>query len=352
MAHSPKKIFVDFERMKYPHTGLYHYSAQLGNALLEAASIEEEFNFYLPVREKDAFRRPYRMVGQNSLHKFFMPFRNRYDLWHATYQGSNYLPATKSPVVLTVHDLNFMHDADKSPEKKAKYLRRLQAHVDKSACIIAISEFTLGEVRQHLRLDGKPARVIYNGCNVAASASPAAPAFVPSKPFLFTVGTVTDKKNFHVLPALLHNNDFQLVIAGIWQSPEYKAKIEAEARKWNASDRVFLTGPVSENDKLWYLQHCAAFAFPSLAEGFGLPVIEAMYFGKPVLLSNLSSLPEVGGDAAYYFPSFEPSEMQQTLAAALTHFASSDQTERAKKRAAQFTWQRAALEHLEVYRSL
>ena len=324
----------------------------MGNALLEAATEKETFSFYLPVREKAAFRHGYNLIGQHSLHKYFMPFRNQYDLWHATYQGTNYLPSTKAPVVLTVHDLNFIHDDRLEAAKKRKYLRKLQNHVNRASYIVAISEFTLGEVRQHLRLDGKPTRVIYNGCNVSANALPIAPEFIPSKPFVFTVGTVTEKKNFHILPPLLHGNDMQLVIAGIWQSDGYKAKIEAEARNWNVSDRVFLVGPVSENDKLWYLQNCAAFVFPSLAEGFGLPVIEAMHFGKPVLLSNLSSLPEVGGDAAYYFQNFEPSEMQQTLAAALTHFASSNQAERARKRAAQFSWNRAALEHLEVYRSL
>ena len=117
-------------------------------------------------------------------------------------------------------------------------------------------------------------------------------------------------------------------------------------------DRVVFTGAVSENDKQWYMQHCLAFVFPSLAEGFGLPVVEAMYFGKPLLLSSLSSLPEVGGDIAYYFNNFEPAHMQQVLADSLQHYATTKPAEAIKARAQRFSWQAAAKQYLDIYHSL
>ncbi len=127
------------------------------------------------------------------------------------------------------------------------------------------------------------------------------------------------KKNFHVLPALLVGNDHELIISGV-ETP-YKSKIMEEAEKFGVTDRVKITGTISEEDKAWYYKNCTAFVFPSIAEGFGLPVIEAMHFGKPVFLSTHTSLPEIGGDAAFYFPTFEPADMQATFANGMAEFA-------------------------------
>jgi glycosyltransferase involved in cell wall biosynthesis len=168
---------------------------------------------------------------------------------------------------------------------------------------------------------------------------------------LYTIGTVTDKKNFHVLPPLLVNNDRLLLISGIIQSEAYKEKIIAEARKYKVEDRVIFTGAVTENEKSWYMQHCEAFLFPSLAEGFGLPVIEAMYHGRPVILSTHTSLPEVGGEEAYYFTDFEPSAMRQTLENSLHHYNSTSAREKIIARATSFNWDNAAKQYLEIYRT-
>ena len=109
--------------------------------------------------------------------------------------------------------------------------------------------------------------------------------------------------------ALLKDNDYELIIAG--NISNYFERILEEARKWNVEDRVNIIGPISEGLKHWYLKNCLAFAFPSIAEGFGLPVVEAMYYGKPIFLSSYTSLPEVGGDLATYFnKEFDPEGMR------------------------------------------
>jgi glycosyltransferase involved in cell wall biosynthesis len=88
-------------------------------------------------------------------------------------------------------------------------------------------------------------------------------------------------------------------------------------------------------------------------EGFGLPVIEAMYFGRPVILSTLTALPEVGGDAAYYFQNFEPKHMQAVLSESLAHYnANAYMKQKIRDRAAMFNWDKTAAQYLEVYRSL
>jgi glycosyltransferase involved in cell wall biosynthesis len=101
------------------------------------------------------------------------------------------------------------------------------------------------------------------------------------------------------------------------------------------------------------MKNCTAFIFPSLAEGFGLPVIEAMHFGRLVISSNLTALPEIGGDAAYYFKNFEPEHMQKVLKESLADYHSNPKMEnKIKERAAFFNWKRAASEYMAVYKSL
>ena len=175
---------------------------------------------------------------------------------------------------------------------------------------------------------------------------------MPAAPFLFTIGTIMEKKNFHVLPALLAGNDRKLVIAGITQSEAYKKRIIEEAVKHGVEQRLIFTGPISENDKQWYLKNCEAFVFPSLTEGFGLPVVEAMHFGVPIFLSRFTSLPEIGGDVCYYFSSFEKEAMQYAIQKGLDHYNTTDAKNSIRKRAAMFSWKDAAAQYLEVYRSL
>ena len=217
---------------------------------------------------------------------------------------------------------------------------------------MAISEYVLIDIQQHFDLVNKRYSVIYNGCNKGFnSVNPIPFNKKIDAPFLFTIGTIVDKKNFHVLPCLLKNNNRLLIISGVVQSESYKNKIIAEAIKHKVEDRLIFTGPISEAEKSWYMYNCESFVFPSLAEGFGLPVIEAMYYGKPVILSKLTSLPEIGGDAAYYFNDFEPKNMLEVLEESLAHYQTHNPVEKIKARAAIFDWNKAAAEHLEVYRS-
>src|SRR5690606_36577767 len=118
------------------------------------------------------------------------------------------------------------------------------------------------------------------------------------------------------------------------------------------TDKVKVVGPVSAEEKYWYLKYCKAFLFPSLAEGFGLPVIEAMYFGKPVFISDRTSLPEIGGDAAYYFCDFDAAYMQGVLEEGLTCHDRLQRADAVREHAEQFDWNKVAAAYLDIYRSL
>jgi glycosyltransferase involved in cell wall biosynthesis len=354
MQDGLKKIMFDCERMKYNHTGLYYYCLHLAKNLGRVIDKQQEaLNFYLPANAQAALESNANNITQSSLHKFFLPSLKKYDVWHATYQGTNYFPFKKNiPIVLTIHDINFMHDPKKGAAKKNKYLKQLEKKIRRADHITAISKFSLADLQQHIDLQYKPTTIIYNGCNITEIETLQQPAILPNKPFLFTVGTIVDKKNFHVLPALVAKNDMQLFIAGITESEDYKQKIIVEAKRWNVEDKVIFTGPINENDKQWYMKNCDAFVFPSLAEGFGLPVVEAMYFGRPVVISNLSSLPEIGGDAAYYFKSFDADDMRKVLEDSLESYRRTNPADKIRQRAKSFDWLHSAKQYLDVYRTM
>lgn len=193
--------------------------------------------------------------------------------------------------------------------------------------------------------------MIYNGCNIQEYPSYDNPGYRPGRPFIFALGTVLQKKNFHVLPCLLKGNDYLLVIAGLINK-EYEHRIIEQTRLHGVEDRVILTGPVSEEDKYWYYKNCLAFAFPSLAEGFGFPLVEAMYYGKPCFASNLTSLPEIGGNHAYYFDDFDPAAMQAVFSKGMQHYATTQPAGKIRARAMEFNWQAAARDYLAAYHSL
>lgn len=159
------------------------------------------------------------------------------------------------------------------------------------------------------------------------------------------------KKNFHVLPCLLVGNDYELIISG--NLSPYANSIMEEAKRWNVETRVHITGPAKEEEKHWYLSHCSAFAFPSIAEGFGLPVVEAMYYGKPLFLSSKTSLPEIGGSLATYFnDEFDPAGMQEESSNGMYRYEATNLESKLKERAVQFSWETAAEKYWRIYKSL
>lgn len=353
MKETMSKVIFDCERLKYPNTGLYTFCKYLGAALLKNASSDQEITTYIPAKTGNIFGNDANYLIQRTWHKVFIPLLSGYDLWHSSYQSSKYFPSNNSTkILLTIHDLNFLVEKQRHPIKISKLLDKIQEKIDKATAIVCISNFVADQVKQHCNLGDKTITVIYNGCTVNEYPDFKNPSYLPAKPFLFTIGTVLPKKNFHVLPALLQQNDYELVIAGNLSSQTYIAHILAEAEKYKVSDRVKIIGAISNEERSWYYKNCKAFVFPSIAEGFGLPVIEAMHYGKPVFLSTHTSLPEVGADAAYYFENFDAETMQQTLKNGLIDFTESNMMERAKNRAAVFNWDNTAKSYIKIYKAI
>jgi glycosyltransferase involved in cell wall biosynthesis len=348
-------IIVNCERMKHRYTGLHSFCLHLSRALLaERKPAYPRLKMYIPQSAVQEINSP-EFIIQQDWHKLLKLSSKHFDLWHETSQDGSYFPfRSRSKKVLTIHDVNYLQDETKSQAKKDRFLKSLQQQIDHSDHITAISQFTLDAVKKFADLGSKPVKVIYNGCNMPGTADPARPAFIKNEmKFLFTIGTVLRKKNFHVLPALLSDRDLCLVIAGEIVSPKYHEAIVAEAKKHKVSDRILFTGGITENEKWWLYGNMEAFVFPSIAEGFGLPVIEAMNFGKPVILSKETSLPEIGGSEAYYFDSFDPVSMNRIVDEALKdYYSKPGKPGEIKAHAQSFNWNNTARQYWEVYAGL
>lgn len=348
------RLVFDCERMKYPHTGLYSYCLQLGKALQQHLTYPEELTVFGPEHIRASFGESVPVLPQHSLQKFLMPPVGQFQLWHSTYQSSNYLPRLnrKIKVLLTIHDLNFLHEG--KPESKiARHLEQVQRNIDRSDAIVCISEFCKNDVLRHCNTAGKPIYMIYNGTNSLHRPQLRARSYRPRTPFLFNVGVITRKKNQHrILPLLQSNPALELVLAGRRDDKDYAHFLKQHASDLQVEDRMHLVDEITEEEKSWYYHHCQAVVMPSLAEGFGLPVTEAMSVGKPVFLSRHTALPEIGKDLAFYFHDFD--NMHDDFMAGMKQYrkAGEQMKDALKAHSATFNWADSARKYMEVYRSL
>jgi glycosyltransferase involved in cell wall biosynthesis len=175
-------------------------------------------------------------------------------------------------------------------------------------------------------------------------------------PYILYAGAIHPRKNIakliRVFERLVENKKIphSLVIAGSfrWKSREVKEAAE----KTSCQDKVLFTGQVSDEELAGLYKNCAVFVYPSLYEGFGLPVLEAMAFGVPVVTSNVSSLPEVAGDAALLVDPRSDDELYEAVWRVLDKpDLAAELGKKALKRAALFNWERTAREVFEVLKT-
>jgi glycosyltransferase involved in cell wall biosynthesis len=266
------------------------------------------------------------------------------------------------PSVVTVYDLSFLRFPESFRPLQRLYLRLFTGHsVRRARRVIAISHSTRRDV---VRFLGKPAdRVDVIYCGVDDRFRPAEPAAVaafrrqkglPAR-FLLFLGTLEPRKNlmallqaYAQLAAAQGDPPPPLVIAGGqgWHYQEIFAAVE----RLNLAGRVIFPGYVPEGEKpLWY-NAAELFVYPSLFEGFGLPPLEAMACGTPVVVSDASSLPEVVGDAGVRVPPTDRDALADAMAALLgSPLARAERRAKGLEQAARFSWQEAAHQTARVY---
>lgn len=348
-----KNYLVDLHRLRHnPFNGLYTFSCRLAENLLEQPLHDERLFYYLPKSKFGFFGDKPQYVAHKRSHKHYQTGTKKFDVWHLTTGISQYRPFNRhTKVVYTIHDVNFLVEDPDNKKRNKRSLKLMQRNSNQADHIVGISKYALDFASQHLDFGNTPTSIIHNGYTVGEFPGFDSPIYRPSVPFLFSVSLVQPRKNFHVLPALLVGNDYELVIAGL-NHFDYAKKVMEEAKRWKVEDRVKLIGPVDEQNKYWYYTHCEAFMFPSVAEGFGAPPLEAMHFGKPVFLSTYMSLPEIGGDVAYYFEDFDPDHMRSCFEKGMHDYRYYNRKESIKQHAALFNWDDTAKKYLDIYRQL
>ena len=350
-----KSVVVGLDRLKYLNSGLGQVSKYFGNALSKLKSDKLNITFIIPKEYKGntenfRFIEIFNIFRKNNIHLF----QKKYDLWHIIHQTGTMEPPKGVKSILTIHDLNFLKEK-KDALKQKIYLYKLKNKIQKSTYLTYISEFTKNEVETHIPISKSiPSKVIYNGIKVAKYENALKPNYIKQRKFFFTIGQVLEKKNFHVLVSLMEKlKDYDLIIAGE-NHFDYGEKIQKDITKNNLEDRVRLVGPISEEDKSYLYDNCEAFFFPSKHEGFGMPIIEAMHFNKPVFCSNLSSLPEIGGSLSYYWNNFDPDYMYKVLMEGLDDFNSNQKEiiQLYKNHISKFSWDTNSKEYMEIYEEL
>jgi glycosyltransferase involved in cell wall biosynthesis len=356
MIEKRAKIILDCDLMRHPNSGLYHYCLNLGNHVNRHfdKSGGDPISFYVPSSTAGSFENPASCIAERKWHhKYFKPFLWDCGIWHAPFQSGRIIPMRnkKIKVLLTIHDLNCLHE-DMSAKERRHSLQHTQKLVDRADAIVCISHHSRKDVLGNLETNGKKIHVVYNGTHHVDPPPPAPHGYKPSKPFLFTMGYVNRKKNFHTLVPLLRDDSIELIVAGRLDEPDYIRNMKEIAEALGVQDRMKILGPVPEADKAWYFKNCMAFALPSLAEGFGAPVVEAMGFGKPLFLSNRTSLPEIGKDVAFYFHSFEPDHMQLVFREGMNEYRRNGLAQRIIRRGNAFSWEEKAAEYCKIYESM
>ena len=342
-------LFLDTERMANLTSGMGQVCLNLGRELVRQKPADWAITFLVARHQVGLFGDSvhYRVANRwNRLFRFW-----KYDVWHCLHQDTHYYPTRPTTFVYTVLDLNYLALPYYTASKKQRRRNRYQSRINQAAVVTTISEYVAQDVRQQLVVPAKvPVEVIYCGVAIPENRIMTPPAGMPGGPFLFFIGLLQAYKNVHtLLPLLVANPDYWLVLAGP-AKPEYSQQLWEQAQALGVADRLLIPGAIDEAAKWWFYAHCEAFVFPSLLEGFGIPVVEAMSFGKPVFSSALTSLPEVGGNEAFYFPSFEPEIVVETFSKGMKTYRNDPiMPERLRQQSQKFSWETAATEYWQLY---
>lgn len=340
-------------------SGMAVYSSKLIEGLLSLGSSHRFFACYRlsRFRQRGRFVRPRKGLSVRLFQEpvtFWLPWE--IELFHSLAQRP---PAFRfEREVVTIHDLFPLTSRDySSPDFQRIFSKLLREAVGRAARVITPSQYTADQLARHLDVPPERVSVIAEGVDTPEEVMTAqerraerARLVGEGNEAVLSVGVVQTRKN--VIAALravqLLPGRYRLIIAG-GNGYGHEAVFEF-IRKEQLSSRVVLLGHVEPARLEALYQAASALLFPSLEEGFGLPVLEAMAHGLPVVASKTSSLPEVGGDAALYVDPNDPAEIAEKVRRAVEDQSQRESMiSRGLERVFEFTWRRTAERTLQVY---
>lgn len=355
------RIGLDASKLSFPRDGIGTYTRSLLAALAEVGP-EHELHLYGSLHALDPAAIP-ELLPSWRLAPGRWPRTGEVDLFHAT--TLTFPAGFAGPVVVTCHDLTFFtHPETHTLENRVHCATGMLEALLAGATFLAVSHATRTELERWLGVRAERVRVIYQAADsrfypldAAEAAGRVRTSFGIEAPYLLAVGTLEPRKNLRRLleayTALAEERRraLPLLIAGAqgWDGGELARRVASEPELAN----VRLLGHVADDDLPALYRSARALVYPSLAEGFGLPVLEAMACGTPVVASRATSLPEVVGTAGRLLDPLDTAAWTAVLAE-LAAAPEVPETERAAvlAQAARFSWRRAAEETLELYQDL
>jgi len=291
--------------------------------------------------------------------------KNPVDIFHTQYIAPFWLPK-KVKLVLTIHDISFNFFPQFIKKSDLFFLKMLIPRSLKMATkVIAVSEFTKKEIEKYYHIPGEKIATIHNGVDFELFNKNIAPEKLEKtrkkynlpENFILYIGTLQPRKNIPALVGALNTlhekynlRDMELVIAGNRKAHNFDPKIDGAIKKYDLQKNIVFPGWIDEEDKptLYKLARC--FVFPSLYEGFGIPIVEAMAAGVPVISSNITCLTEVGKDGAIFADPGKPEEFTKKIHEVLSDENLRDNLiEKGTEIAKSYTWQKNAEKTLAVY---
>jgi glycosyltransferase involved in cell wall biosynthesis len=306
----------------------------------------ENFLFNLRFKGKGRLYKYYNKIFQKNNKSISIDFLqiSKFDIFHPTYYNPYFLKYLNGkPFVLTVHDM--IHELFAVTDNVSIHDKRKL--ILSSNTIIAISENTKKDILHFYPELNEKIKVIHHGFSFQKIDD-----YIKKDNYILFTGMRGGYKNFNefvkaVAPLLL-KYDFTLICTGHPFTNEEKTLLD----NMNISDRIIHEFATDEKLSELYSKACA-FVFPSQYEGFGIPILEAFASNCPAILSNTSSMPEIGGDAAIYFDPYSIEDMRCQIERVITSTTLQNQLiEKGKERVKQFSWEKCAKETMQLYNNL
>jgi glycosyltransferase involved in cell wall biosynthesis len=271
---------------------------------------------------------------------------------------------TKKPLVVTLHDIGPLTHPELFTSVRPWLMKMgLRQAIDQATAIVCVSQATADSFQDYFQIDlGERIHVIHEGINTQYLAAPDFSCLSPIKnlppagtPFLLTMGAISPRKNLplviEALERLADKIPHHLVHVGIphWDSDDLFTKLKSSP----IADRIHLPGYLQDDQVHALYNKADAYIFPSLFEGFGLPLLEAMAGNCPVITSNVSSMPEIAGDAALLIDPKNLDEMADAIHAVCTDTTLANRLRSSGlKRIKEFSWEDCARHTRSVYHQI
>ena len=350
-----KKIFLESHHINNINFGFGQFNYHLLKSLAHSNDHSFEMHMYCTDTKKyeTEFNNFYKIKKYYSFHRYKISrIKKKFDLWHSMNQNSKIEPFYNTPYLLTIH--NISHIKDVRNYKNLPNHISFQNKINKSNAIVYISEYAKQSTHQYFEVPDIPEYIVYNGNTIEKIEIPKnyELEITKDKPYFFTIGEITERKNFiSIVKMMSFFPEYNLIIAGKNTTNE-AVKIKEYIKKNNLKN-VFLIGKISELDKQFLYNNSLGLLFPSLREGFGLPIIEAMSFGKPCFLSNNTCLPEIGGNLSFYWDNYDSEYMANIVKKGLnTYNNNPNMKDLLIQRSNEFSWENAANSYLKIYKSI